>query len=215
MYFDHEVVTISLRPSVFEKVKALEVDWSELSLLEQAGGGRVGELVGKALPVWEAGLEQPESRPWSSPVCQSKHQLFDMWDWVVDNMDMFHLFEILLLNNLFLRPKHHDLNLSVSFTSSPSLNKMITPEVLGHIRREQLSGIVLNQLPASVLGKRTNGSKKILLKSLQLKYNEVDFLHLYCSSFRCSLTLAKLSVNLDWTFGENKWFFCRIKTVKF
>ena len=70
LYFDHEVVTVPLRPSVLEKVKTLEVDWSRQSLLPQAGGGRVGELVGKTLPFWEAGLQQPESRSWSSPVGQ-------------------------------------------------------------------------------------------------------------------------------------------------
>ena len=67
LYFSHEIVTVSLRARVLQKVKALEVDWCQL-LCRTGAGGRVGELLGETLPVWiQARLEKPESGPWSGP----------------------------------------------------------------------------------------------------------------------------------------------------
>ena len=67
LYFDHEVVTVPLRPSVLQKVKALEVYRSQRPLFQAGAHGARGELLSEALPVGDARLEQPECGPWSSP----------------------------------------------------------------------------------------------------------------------------------------------------
>ena len=79
---------------------------------------------------------------------------------VRDNMGNGHIYhkdEILKL--MFLRHKHpkvHTMSVSSTRPIPPCAPKKIRPEILSHIRREQLLGVVLNQLPATDFGKRTN-----------------------------------------------------------
>ena len=78
LYFGHEVVTVPLRPSVLQKIKTLEVYWSQSDLFQVWGahGGAGWELLGEAVPVGDARLEQPECWPGSSPETNTKFVLF-------------------------------------------------------------------------------------------------------------------------------------------